>query len=51
MSDSKIVVGVDNSAASHQAVRWAADEAVRAGRELVLITAYWHFGSPGTGMK
>jgi nucleotide-binding universal stress UspA family protein len=43
MSDRQIVVGVDNSPGSHQAVHWAADEAVRTGRELIVITAYdWH---------
>jgi nucleotide-binding universal stress UspA family protein len=43
MSERKIIVGVDNSGGSHQAVHWAADEAVRTGRELVVTTAYdWH---------
>jgi len=43
MSERKIIVGVDNSAGSHNAVHWAADEAARTGRELVVLTAYdWH---------
>jgi nucleotide-binding universal stress UspA family protein len=43
MSERKIVVGVDNSAGSHRAVQWAADEAVRTGRELIVTTVYdWH---------
>jgi nucleotide-binding universal stress UspA family protein len=43
MSDRQIIVGVDNSAGSHQALHWAADEAVRTGRQLIVTTAYdWH---------
>jgi nucleotide-binding universal stress UspA family protein len=43
MSERKIVVGVDNSAGSRHAVLWAADEAVRSGRELIVTTVYdWH---------
>jgi nucleotide-binding universal stress UspA family protein len=43
MSERKITVGVDNSAGSRRAVQWAAAEAVRTGRELVVVTAYdWH---------
>jgi nucleotide-binding universal stress UspA family protein len=43
MSDRKIIVGVDNSPGSHHAVHWAADEAARTGRPLIVTTAYdWH---------
>jgi nucleotide-binding universal stress UspA family protein len=43
MSARQIIVGVDNSAGSHHAVHWAADEAVRTGRELIVTNAYdWH---------
>ena len=43
MSPRRIVVGVDSSAGSQLALRWAADEAARTGRELVIINAYdWH---------
>jgi nucleotide-binding universal stress UspA family protein len=43
MSERKIVVGVDDSPGSHHAVHWAADEAVRTGRELIVTTVYdWH---------
>jgi nucleotide-binding universal stress UspA family protein len=40
MSESRIIVGVDNSDSSLQAVRWAADEAARSGRDLVVTSAY-----------
>lgn len=40
MSERKIVVGVDNSLGSHLAVHWAAEEAARTGRELIVTTAY-----------
>ena len=40
MSGPDIVVGVDGSAGSQRALRWAADEAVRTGRELVVTHAY-----------
>jgi nucleotide-binding universal stress UspA family protein len=40
MSEPRIIVGVDNSDGSDFAVRWAAEEAVRTGRELVVINAY-----------
>src|SRR5262245_40286045 len=43
MSRPRIIVGVDNSPGSHHAVHWAAHEAVRSGRELVVMNAYdWH---------
>jgi nucleotide-binding universal stress UspA family protein len=43
MSQRKIIVGVDDSVGSHRAVRWAAEEAVRNGYELIVICAYdWH---------
>jgi nucleotide-binding universal stress UspA family protein len=43
MSKPRIIVGVDNSPGSHQATHWAADEAVRSDRELVVINVYdWH---------
>jgi nucleotide-binding universal stress UspA family protein len=43
MHQPKIVVGVDNSAGSHTAVEWAAEEALRTGRELLVVTAFdWH---------
>ena len=43
MSKRKIIVGVDNSPASHRALHWAAEEADRTGRELVILNAYdWH---------
>jgi nucleotide-binding universal stress UspA family protein len=40
MSSLGIVVGVDGSPASNVALRWAAAEAVRRGRELVVIHAF-----------
>jgi nucleotide-binding universal stress UspA family protein len=43
MSDRKIIVGIDNSPGSHHAVHWAADEAARTGRQLIVTTVYdWH---------
>jgi nucleotide-binding universal stress UspA family protein len=43
MSERKIIAGVDNSVGSRHAIRWAADEAVRTGRELIVTTVYdWH---------
>jgi nucleotide-binding universal stress UspA family protein len=43
MSERKIIVGVDSSLDSHHAVHWAAEEAVRTGRELIVINAHdWH---------
>jgi nucleotide-binding universal stress UspA family protein len=36
----QILVGVDGSSESRKALRWAADEAVRHGSELVALTAY-----------
>jgi nucleotide-binding universal stress UspA family protein len=40
MSESRIIVGVDDSDGSHRAVWWAADEAARTGRDLVVTTAF-----------
>jgi nucleotide-binding universal stress UspA family protein len=40
VSESRIIVGVDNSDNSLLAVRWAADEAARTGRDLVVTSAY-----------
>jgi nucleotide-binding universal stress UspA family protein len=45
----EIVVGVDGSASSRQALRWAAHEADRQGSDLVVLQS-WHdpsFGGPG----
>src|SRR5262245_14378039 len=43
MSEPKVIVGVDDSAASHHALHWAVDEAARTGRELIVTHAYdWH---------
>ncbi len=43
MSPRSIIVGVDNSPGSHQAVHWAAEEAKRTERELVVLSAFdWH---------
>ena len=36
----QILVGVDGSPASRTALRWAGDEAVRHGSEIVALTAY-----------
>jgi len=44
-TNGKIVVGVDGSAASVDAVRWALDEARRRGAELHVVTA-WHTDPP-----
>ena len=37
-----IVVGIDGSECSHQALTWALDEAKRSGRSLLLVHA-WHW--------
>jgi nucleotide-binding universal stress UspA family protein len=41
----KIVVGVDGSASSTDAVRWALDEARKRGAEVYVVTA-WHTDPP-----
>ena len=41
----KITVGVDGSAASREALRWAADLASRVGAELDVVRA-WHYPPP-----
>jgi nucleotide-binding universal stress UspA family protein len=50
MSESRIIVGVDNSDSSLRAVRWAADEAARSGRDLV-VTAVYNSGPIGAGLN
>jgi nucleotide-binding universal stress UspA family protein len=50
MDTRKIIVGVDGSEGSHRAVYWAADEAVRSGRELVITCAY-DFRPPVVGWE
>lgn len=47
MIDGRIVVGVDGSAGSRAAVRWAATEAKLRGAELRVVTAY-HRAAEGT---
>ena len=48
MIDGRIVVGVDGSAGSRAAVRWAATEAALRGAELRVVTAY-HRAAEGAG--
>jgi nucleotide-binding universal stress UspA family protein len=40
-ADGDVVVGVDGSAASWAALRWATDEAARRGAPLVVVHAWW----------
>jgi nucleotide-binding universal stress UspA family protein len=40
MSESRIIVGVDDSDGSHRALWWATDEAARTGRDLVVTTVF-----------